>query len=80
MADYMGNHRFVSRDKWPHHTGCLRIEVERGHGEILLSVDVKGKGWLRNIFRKKERLPLFGGRGYQGQEGHELIGVVTWRT
>jgi hypothetical protein len=28
----------------------------------------------------KERLPLFGGRGYQCPEGHELIALVTWRT
>ena len=51
-----------------------------GHGESPLSVDVKGRGWLRRLFRKKKRLPLFGGKGYQCPEGHELIGLVTWRT
>jgi hypothetical protein len=54
--------------------------VAVGHGESPFSVDVKGKGWLRKLFRKKERLPLFGGNGYQCQKGHELIEVVTWRT
>jgi hypothetical protein len=54
--------------------------VTVGHGETALTVNVKGKGWLRDLFRKKQRLPLFGGRGYQCPEGHELIGVVTWRT
>jgi hypothetical protein len=51
-----------------------------GHGETPLSVKVKGKGWLRRIFGKKERLPLFGGTGYQCPEGHELIALLTWRT
>jgi hypothetical protein len=43
--------------------------VTVGHGETPLSVNVKGKGWLRKLFRRKERLPLFGGRGYQCPEG-----------
>jgi len=51
-----------------------------GHGESPFSVDVRGRGWLRKLFGKKQRLPLFGGRGYQCPEGHELIGLVTWRT
>jgi hypothetical protein len=51
-----------------------------GHGETPLSVNVKGKGGLRRVFGKRQRLPLFGGRGYVCQQGHELIGIVTWRT
>jgi hypothetical protein len=51
-----------------------------GHGESPISVDVKGTGWLRRVFGKKQRLPLFGGKGYQCPEGHELIELVTWRT
>jgi hypothetical protein len=51
-----------------------------GDGESPLSVNVKKKGWVRKLFRKKERLALFGGRGYECPEGHELIAVVTWRT
>jgi hypothetical protein len=54
--------------------------VTVGHGESPFSVNVKKKGWLRKLFGKKERLPLFGGRGYACPEGHELIAVVTWRT
>jgi hypothetical protein len=60
-------------------SGQLKV-VTVGHGETPLSVNVKGKGWLRRIFRRKERLPLFGGRGYQCPEGDELIVLVTWRT
>jgi hypothetical protein len=34
-----------------------RIKV--GHGGSPFSVDVKGRGWLRKLFGKKQRLPLF---------------------
>jgi hypothetical protein len=54
--------------------------VAVGHGESPSSVNIEEKGWLRRLFGKKERLPLFGGRGYACQEGHELIAMVTWRT
>ncbi len=45
-----------------------------------LSVDVKGSGFLRALFGRKKRLPLLGRKGYQCPEGHEVIGLVTWRT
>jgi hypothetical protein len=51
-----------------------------GHGESPFSVEVKGRGLWERLFGKRRRLPLFGGKGYQCPEGHELIGVVTWRT
>ena len=51
-----------------------------GHGESPFSANVKGRGWLRKLFGEKQRLPLLGGKGYQCPEGHELIGLVTWRT
>jgi hypothetical protein len=51
-----------------------------GHGESPLSVNVKGKGWLRRVFGKKQRLLLFGGKGLKRPYGHEVIAVVTWRT
>jgi hypothetical protein len=51
-----------------------------GHGESPFSVNVKGRGWLRKLFGKKRTLPLFGGKGYQCPEVHELISLVTWRT
>jgi hypothetical protein len=54
--------------------------VAVGHGESPFSVSVKGREWLRNLFKKKQRLPLYGGKGYRCPEGHELIAVVTWRT
>ena len=54
--------------------------VVMGHGESPFSVDLKWRGWLRGLFRKKRRLPLFGGKGYQCPQGHELIRLVTWRT
>ena len=54
--------------------------VAVGHGESPFSVNVKGRGLWKRVFRKKQRLPLFGGRGYRCPGGHELIGLVTWRT
>ena len=51
-----------------------------GHRESPFSVDVKGRGWLKKLFGKKQKQPLFGGKGFACPEGHELIGVVTWRT
>ena len=53
--------------------------VTVGHGESPFSVNLKGRGLWKRVFGKKERLPVFGGRGYACPEGHELIGVVTWR-
>jgi hypothetical protein len=55
-------------------------QVVVGHGESPFSVNVKGGKWLRKLFGKKQRLPLFGGEGNQCPEGHELIVLVTWRT
>jgi len=54
--------------------------VAVGHGESPLSVNVKGRGVWKRVFGKKQRLPLFGGKGYQCPEGHDLIALVTWRT
>jgi hypothetical protein len=51
-------------------SGELKL-VAVGHRETPFSVNVKGKGWLPN---------LFGGKGHRCPEGHELIGMVTWRT
>jgi hypothetical protein len=51
-----------------------------GHGETPLTVSVKGKGRRRKLFGRRQRLPLFGGKGYACPEGHELIAMVTWRT
>jgi hypothetical protein len=38
-----------------------------GHGESPFSVDIKERGWLRGLFRKRQRLPLLGGRGISVQ-------------
>jgi hypothetical protein len=56
----------------------LRVQSLR-HRKIAFSVEVKGRGCLRRFFGKKQRLPLFGGKGYQCLEGHELIALLTRR-
>jgi hypothetical protein len=54
--------------------------VAVGHGESPSSVEVKRRGLWRRVFAKKQRLPLFGGKGYRCPEKHELIALATWRT
>jgi hypothetical protein len=50
-------------------------------GESPFKVGVQRReGLLKRILGKPKRLPLFGGKGYRCPEGHDLIGVVTWRT
>lgn len=53
-----------------------------GHGESPFSVNLKKKGGIiKSLFGKKQRLPaMFGGKGYQCPQGHELISMVTWMT
>jgi|GEM_PF-5087314 len=45
-------------------------------------IDQQKGGIFRNLFkrRKIKRMGMFGGRGYECPQGHELISVVTWRT
>jgi len=49
-----------------------------GHGYSPFSV--KLKSIKRRWFRKKRKIPLFGGKGYECPAGHELISMITWRT
>ena len=52
-----------------------------GHGRSPFDVNLKNKGGAKNLFRRKQKLPaMFGGKGYQCPEGHELIAMITWRT
>jgi len=51
-----------------------------GHAESPVAVNVKARRWLRKLFGKRQRLPLYGGKEYKCPEGHELISAVTWKT
>jgi hypothetical protein len=52
-----------------------------GAGENPLKVQVGySESLLKRILGRQKRVPLFGGKGYGCPEGHELIGLVTWRT
>jgi hypothetical protein len=46
------------------------LKVKMGYRESL----------LKNMSRRQKQMPLFGGKGYRCPEGHEVIGLVTWRT
>jgi hypothetical protein len=63
-----------------YHEAKALKRVAVGHGESPFSVDLKGRGIWKRVFGRKLKLPLYGGKGYQCSEGHELISVVTWRT
>ena len=55
--------------------------VTVGHGKTPFDVNLKQKGGARSLFKRKQKLPaLFGGKGYQCPEGHELVALITWRT
>jgi hypothetical protein len=52
-----------------------------GHGRSPFDVNIKQKGGVRSLFKRKQKLPaMFGGKGYQCPEGHELVTLITWRT
>ena len=57
------------------------ISFAVGHGESPFSVNLKQRGGIKRLFKKKQRLPgLFGGRGYKCPKGHELISLILWET
>ena len=52
-----------------------------GHGKTPFSVNIEMKGGIKNLFRKRPKLPgMLGGKGYECSEGHKLIALITWRT
>jgi hypothetical protein len=56
------------------------VSFQVGAGESPLKVKVGyGENLLKRIFGRQKRMPLLGGKGYRCREGHELIGLVTWR-
>ena len=56
-----------------------RIKV--GHGESPFSVTLERRGWIKRVFKRKEKLPgMLGGKGFACPQNHELISMITWRT
>jgi hypothetical protein len=55
---------------FPVGAGDNPLKVKVGYRESL----------LKRMFGRQKRMPLFGGKGYRCPEGHEVIGLVTWRT
>lgn len=52
-----------------------------GAGEDPLTTKIGYSGsLLKRLFGRQKRMPLFGGKGYRCPDGHEVIGLVTWRT
>jgi hypothetical protein len=56
-------------------------ETAIGFGRSPFDVNIKQKGGARSLFKRKQKLPaMFGGKGYECPEGHELVALITWRT
>jgi hypothetical protein len=57
------------------------ISFPVGAGENLLKVKVGyGHSLFNRILGRRKRMPLLGGKCYRCPKGHEVIGMVTWRT
>jgi hypothetical protein len=50
-----------------------------GHGKSPFNINQQQKGEF-SLFEKKKMPSMFGGKGYECPEGHNLISMETWRT
>lgn len=55
------------------------ITVGHGRSPFDLNPELRG-GVPKKLFGKKRNPPLFGGKGFECPEGHELIAMTTWMT
>jgi hypothetical protein len=60
-------------------SGLVPFDVGGGENPLKVQVGYR-KGLLKRILGQEKRVPLFGGKGCRCPGGHELIGLVTWRT
>ncbi len=68
-----------SCNKWYAANRLKSIQV--GFGGCLLDIQREKIGVLKRLFTKKRKPPsVFGGRGYECPEGHNLISMITWKT
>lgn len=51
-----------------------------GHGKSPFDVKFSRKWRVKNLFRRPKLPGMFGGKGYECPQGHELIAMITWRT
>ena len=54
--------------------------VPLGEGKNPFNVTLSKKGGSNPMFKKKRRIPMFGGRGFKCPEGHALVAMITWQT
>ena len=60
--------------------GQLKL-IQVGFDGSPLDIQRERKGLLKRLFSKKHKPPtMFGGRGYECPEGHNLISVIIWKT
>ena len=51
-----------------------------GVGISPFDISTGKKRGIKSLFSKWKQPALFGGKGYECPEGHELISAITWRT
>ena len=55
--------------------------IKIGCGGSPFDIKREKKGVIKRLFTKKRKPPaMYGGRGYECPEGHDLISVITWKT
>jgi len=55
--------------------------IKIGCGGSPFDIKREKKGVIKRLFAKKRKPPaMYGGRGYECPEGHDLISVITWKT
>jgi len=66
------NKTYLARNLKPIKVGC---------GQSPFDIRREKKGVIKRLFTKKRKPPtMWGGKGYNCPEGHNLISVITWKT
>jgi hypothetical protein len=63
------------------YTAGQLISIKVGCGQSPFDIKREKKGVIKRLFSKKRKPPtMFGGKGYECHEGHNLLSVITWKT
>ena len=55
--------------------------IKVGYGGCPFDIKIEKKGVIKRLFTKKRKPPtMYGGKGYDCPEGHNLLSVIIWKT
>ena len=55
--------------------------IKVGYGGSPFDIKIEKKGVIKRLFTKKRKPPtMYGGKGYDCPEGHNLLSVIIWKT